>query len=206
MVKRTEDLDALWARTGAGTATLDEKVRAIVTAGKLGLREYVPRVLDLLADPDGEVRSYALQTLVLDLNQRSEAMSRLCWKLASSDESWEARQMAISCLGSMLFNSRSRSAFNRLKSLRIGWGVAGSVASTGTRNRVVVVNICESAGPPQANPAFRRKPERRARAALRVGIVQFLVDGHSPPAVAGTPALDRTVVVTAGRGFRLSPE
>jgi hypothetical protein len=109
-----ETLEEQWRKIALGLASDQEKIDAAVLTGQRGDRKYVPRLLLLLGDPDGEVRYYALQTLVIDLKQFDKAVEERSWKALCEDQDEDVRSMAATCLGKIYFNSRSRSVFIRL--------------------------------------------------------------------------------------------
>jgi hypothetical protein len=109
-------LEELWRRIDLGVAVEQEKIEAAVLAGKSEDLRHVARLLRLLKDEADQVRYYALHALFFGLQQRDKDMEKRCWELLREDpdEDGYVRSLAASCLGSILFGSRSRKVFHRL--------------------------------------------------------------------------------------------
>src|SRR5687768_11215044 len=107
-------LDGLWARIDQGVAAEQEKIDAATLSGKSNNKAYVPRLLKLLDEPEGQVRYYALQSLVLGLKKKDEEMRRICMKLLRQDPDEDVRGIAAACAGNISFGSRSPQIFSQL--------------------------------------------------------------------------------------------
>ncbi|MDP9121309.1 MAG: hypothetical protein M3O15_08065 [Acidobacteriota bacterium] len=85
-----QPLDDLWRRIDMGLAGEQERIDAAFSSGTSDDTAYVPKLLGLLEDESGLVRHYALQSLVLDLQQKDDAMRARCWRILREDPSEEA--------------------------------------------------------------------------------------------------------------------
>jgi HEAT repeat protein len=106
----------LWQKVERGTADAHEKAEAAWIAGEEKDRGRIPQLFKLIGDEDSEVRYYALQSLVLDLQQTDSELENVCWKLLSEDPDDSVRSMAATCLGKVHFASLHREAFRRMLS------------------------------------------------------------------------------------------
>lgn len=107
-------LDDIWRKIDLGTADDDLKIAAATLVGKNKFHSFVPRLLRLLEDDEGQVRYYALQSLVLDLQQNSGRIQELCWDLLRHDPDDDVRSLAATCIGKIWFNTGSRQIFRQL--------------------------------------------------------------------------------------------
>lgn len=114
IMKKNISLDDLWQQIDKGLAGEQEKVDAAVLSGKSKDHRYVSHLQSLLNDEDGQVRYYALQGLVLGLQQKGDAMGERCWELLRQDPDEDVRGMAAACLGSIYFGTRSYRVFQNL--------------------------------------------------------------------------------------------
>ena len=112
--RKKQDWARLWDKIERNSASRDERIDAAILAGKLADSSPAPKLLRLLEDEDGEVRYYALTSLVLDLQQTDDLMKQRSWALLREDPDEYVRGMAAACLGKILFNLRSRSVFSDL--------------------------------------------------------------------------------------------
>lgn len=104
----------LWARVEEGVADGHEKAEAAWLAGEEKSRTRVAQLLELVRDDDREVRYYALQSLVLDLQQTHSEIEQACWDLLKDDPDEYVRSMAATCLGKIHFASLRSEALGRL--------------------------------------------------------------------------------------------
>jgi HEAT repeat protein len=116
-VKSNSDksLDALWRRIEAKEANEQERIDAAMESGRSRDSKRVPLLLGLLHDDEGQVRYYALQALVLDLQEVGEAMAEKCWQLLTADEDDDVRSMAATCLGKIHFATDRLEVARRLQ-------------------------------------------------------------------------------------------
>jgi hypothetical protein len=110
-------LKSLWQKVSSGTASSDEKIDAACLAAELGDTESVPKIVALLDDSDEDVRYFSLQSLVLDLKEKTENMASLCFRLLREDSGEHVRSMAAACLGSIYFNTKDRRVFSQLRGI-----------------------------------------------------------------------------------------
>lgn len=109
-----DPLEILWERIHRGQAEEQEKIDTAVLTGTSGEARFVPHLRALLDDDSSLVRYYALQSLVLDLQQKNAEMAERCWNLLGGDPDESVRGMAAACIGSMHFGRRSIAVFRRL--------------------------------------------------------------------------------------------
>lgn len=107
-------LSELWRRIGLGIAEEQEKIEVASLSGKSKDSRYIPRLLQLLTDKDEQVRYYALQSLVFDLQQTDKVMEDHCWRLLREDPDEDVRAMAAAGLGKIYFASLLPEAFRQL--------------------------------------------------------------------------------------------
>jgi HEAT repeat protein len=117
MGKDKQHLKSLWQNVALGRASADQKIDAACLGAELGDSESVPNIVELLSDGDGDVRYFALQSLVLDLKQKTEEMARRCFLILQEDSEEEVRGMAAACIGSIYFSSKNGEVFKRLKGI-----------------------------------------------------------------------------------------
>ena len=104
----------LWRRVTLGLADAQEKIEASWLAGESRETKYIEPLVKLLNDDEEQVRYFALQALVLDLQQIDKRAADLCWRLLNEDPDIDVRSMAATCLGKILFNSWSLENFHKL--------------------------------------------------------------------------------------------
>lgn len=92
-------------------------IDAVCLAGKSGDRSSIPHVTSLLDREYGQVRYYALCSLVLDLDQKHEQIALRCSAMMRRDGDDNVRSMAAACLGSIYSGSKRRDVFLLLKSV-----------------------------------------------------------------------------------------
>lgn len=119
MPKKNEEalrdrISRLLHRMVAGEATEQERIDLAADIGELGDVGLLPTLFKLLEDPEGQVRYYALQAAVLDLDQKDETMAERCWQLLASDPDEDVRRMAAACLGATYAGERNPVVFARL--------------------------------------------------------------------------------------------
>ena len=110
----TNDLERLWNKIESYLAVVQERIDAAALSGESKDLRYVPKLLYLMDDEDSQVRYFALQSLVLDLQQTDSSMQDLCWSLLRFDSDEDVRRMAAACLGKIFFGTRSNQIFRRL--------------------------------------------------------------------------------------------
>lgn len=115
MAANSKDLERLWEQIALGTASEQQKIDAAWETGRAHANHYRRAVEKLLDDPEGQVRYYALQCLVLDLGQADDEIHTRCWRFLRMDPDEDVRAMASTCLGSLFQGSRSAEAFNSLE-------------------------------------------------------------------------------------------
>lgn len=104
-------------KSGGIKAASEEEKLALVWAAREapsppGLR---PLLENLAVDESEEVRKYALQTLVLDLNCKDAQAAQLCWNALEVDPELEVRSMGAACIGNIYFASRRTDLVRRLR-------------------------------------------------------------------------------------------
>lgn len=107
----TRELLDLRNQVLAGTADDTVRARFAAFAGRL---EHVPSasmLRSLLEDDDEIVRYNALNSLVLNLGQRSPEMAATCRRLVDEDPDEDVRRLALACLGSIYFGSHDIELF-----------------------------------------------------------------------------------------------
>ena len=107
-------LSERWLEIERGFAIAQEKIEAAVLTGECRDRRFTPHLLHLLEDKEDEVRYYALQSLVLDLQVTDDLMQERCWELLREDPDADVRRMAAACLGKIILVRKSLHAFMRL--------------------------------------------------------------------------------------------
>jgi hypothetical protein len=117
MNSKLENLTGLWRKNELGEATAQEKIDAACLAGELHDVDSIPRICSLLQDEEALVRYFAIQTLVLDLKEKSDSMAERCWQLLRNDPDEDVRGMAATCLGSIHFGTNSRTVFDQFHQL-----------------------------------------------------------------------------------------
>jgi hypothetical protein len=108
-------LGELCRRIDLGVAEEQEKIEAARLFAKSKDPRNVHYLLDLLDDEAGQVRYYALQSLILDLQQTDDDMRERCWRFLRDDDDEDVRAMAATCLGHIFRGSRSVEAFSLLE-------------------------------------------------------------------------------------------
>lgn len=108
------DLDKLWQKVDAGSATEQERVDAAVGSGKLERTSDVERLRNLLSDGAAEVRYFVFSSLILRLGDRSAATEAAAWSAIESDSDEDVRGMAATCVASILAECPSQKGFGRL--------------------------------------------------------------------------------------------
>lgn len=108
------DLDLLWRKVHQGIATKQDCVDAAALAGRSGDPAFVPYLQKLIKDADAQVRYYALQSLVIDLQQRDPQMQEHCMYLLRKDPDEQVRSMAATCLGKIFFGTLHSRIFRQL--------------------------------------------------------------------------------------------
>jgi hypothetical protein len=147
-----DDYGVIWTKIIRGGAPPQETLDAMASAVSRDDRSKVPHIWSLLSSDNELVRFYVLQHLVLDFKEKREAMLKDCWQVLESDPSEDVRGMAAACIGSILFGSCDRHAFEHLlqflKSPSESPYVQGSVYDT----------LFQIAGlPPKEWPSHRRE-------------------------------------------------
>lgn len=107
-------LTELWRKIDLGIANEQDKIDVACSAGQAGDVVAIPRLMRLLSDDSAQVRYYALQALVLDLQKTDAEIERHCWRMLREDLDADVRGMAAACLGKIHFANSSYSAFQRL--------------------------------------------------------------------------------------------
>lgn len=113
--KHIDEFKRLERKLMLGQATSQDKVDFAALSGRLQSGEHIPLLWKLLQDEDSEVRYYSLQSLVLDLHQRDDAMLDRCWQILEGDDDEDVQRMAAVGIGSILYGSNDLGAFDRLK-------------------------------------------------------------------------------------------
>ncbi len=139
----------------AGVATEQEKIDFAVIAGKEGHTAGADLLHRMTRDPSEEVRYYAIRALILDSLDRGAAAANRCWELFENDPSGRVRSMAVACLGSLLFYSMDRHAFEKIKA-RVS---AAEDRFESESALEALYSICGR--PPLEWPSVRRNMERR---------------------------------------------
>lgn len=106
-----QELLTLRNRVLRGEADDLERARFASRAGALDHRPSVGLLHDLLEDEDEIVRHNALTSLVLRLSQRTPQMAQVCWRLLREDPDDDVRRLALSCLGSISWDSGDLETF-----------------------------------------------------------------------------------------------
>jgi len=109
---RRKRLAQLVKLIGEGQASPQDRLEAVSLIGSLEDASYVTLVRKLLEDDDSEVRYHALQTLVLDLDQKDGESATFCWKMVSDQDEYVG-SMAATCLGSIHSGTRRESAMKK---------------------------------------------------------------------------------------------
>lgn len=111
---RADSLGERWRRVDLGVADEQERIDAAWKAGESKDASFTLRLIRLLEDESSQVRYYALQSLVLGLQQVGVEVQDLCWRLLREDPDSEVRGMAAACLGKIFLGSMSLTVFKRL--------------------------------------------------------------------------------------------
>jgi HEAT repeat protein len=119
MERNGNALDSLWRRVDQGTATPQDRVDAAALAGRSKDQRYVPRLLKLLQEDDAQTRHYALQSLVLDLQQTDQGMQDQRMNLLRRDPDEQVRSMAATCLGNIFVGTRQPWIFHAGRPLEL---------------------------------------------------------------------------------------
>lgn len=133
-MKGKEDaLNELWKKVTLGVAREQERIDAAFLSGENKDNGSIPRLLRLLGDDAALVRYYALQSLILDLEQKDDVMRERCWKILREDPDEFVRMMAGTCLGNIYFAVKSRRVFamfvRELKNPKQPWGAKDLIYS-----------------------------------------------------------------------------
>jgi hypothetical protein len=115
MAANENDLEGMWGQIALGKASEQQKIDAAWETGRARASRYRGAVEKLLEDPEGQVRYYALQCLILDLQQTDNDIQARCWQLLRTDPDEDVRAMASACLGGIFQGSRSTEAFSLLE-------------------------------------------------------------------------------------------
>lgn len=107
-------LQELWKVVDAGDSSPQDRIDALALSGRLRERKSIQRVRELTRDDDEEVRSFALQTLVLDLDDKTDESAELCWRLLENDLDEDVQATAATCLGGIFFGTNRVDIFKRL--------------------------------------------------------------------------------------------
>lgn len=111
----SQDLAAAWSCAKRIAASQEEKLDALWRTADGAASAFSSDVRLFVFDPDPEVRWVALQTLVLDLDQKGEREISLCRERLINDDDDLVRSTAAGCLGSALFGSRDKEVFHLLR-------------------------------------------------------------------------------------------
>ena len=110
-------LGQLLSKIETGSADSQEKIDATYLLVQLDGAKAFKIVRNLVEDVDGNVRYFALQVLVMDMDIVNKEAENLCWKLLAADPDEGVRGIAAACLGKILYSSGNANAFARLKVL-----------------------------------------------------------------------------------------
>jgi HEAT repeat protein len=109
------DIDLLWKEVDSGMATSQQKVDAIWESGEAKYINRLDDIIELLRDPCGQVRYYALQAVVVKYGIHS--FESLCWDMIDFDEDEDVRSAAAACIGFINENSKNKNLILRLSDM-----------------------------------------------------------------------------------------
>lgn len=111
---RVNDLESLWRKLEEGSATVEDKIEAVVLASEKKDLNSAHYLVELTQDPADEVRSMALEALVFELKINTNEVADLCWNILRHDLDDHVRFIAAAGLARLFHGSYRLDIFEKL--------------------------------------------------------------------------------------------